>query len=249
MGLTTTKNGSLFPPSKIDSSAFIAAARRKDRSPEGKIESAKKASEAHFETHTRYFYLTVKIILGDKAFEDLEELEQIDDPDLILPEGVDRELIRAEILQAQNMYPPISQVVFPRDHQFTGRDPMIGLLTAQEMRPLADTASLTQLCLGSSMMTDLSGSTTQVPSDLSPEERTAANDFDYASLFLKDPDEEDENGKQDTENQHNQAEEANVFNLVDGAEMDNGWIDGFTPQDMSCGSYNGFCPEDWREGN
>ena len=94
MAQTTTKRGTRFFRYRggLNCRAYIAAAKRKDRSKEGKIESAKKSSEAHYETHGRFFYLTEEIILSNRgAFEELEEEEQFEDPELILPDNVTRE--------------------------------------------------------------------------------------------------------------------------------------------------------------
>ena len=247
MAPTTIKNGSQNHKSETDFSAFIAASRRKDRSPEGKIESAKKSSEAHYETHGHYFYLTEEIILGDKAFEDLEDLEQLDDPALILPEGADIQLIREEILQEKVVHglytmPPIVQVP---QQLFSATIPMNGLYGGQDAQVTSPvTVFPANLALGSaSMEVSLSDSTTRVsPTDSSPQGQSMLD-------FLKDPDEvlEPDDGEQgDLENglEGGQGGENDLFGLTDGTV--NGWIDDykFEVQDLSYDSQNMFCNGD-----
>ena len=93
----------------VNGRAYIAAAKRKDRSLAGKIESAKKSSEAHYETHGRFFYLTEENILAPGVFEELEEEEQVLDPELILPDGITRQFA-LEDLRAKS-------VLLSFDHQ------------------------------------------------------------------------------------------------------------------------------------
>ena len=241
---TTIKNGSQHHKSETDFSAFIAAARRKDRSPEGKIESAKKSSEAHYETHGRYFYLTVEIILGDKAFEDLEDLEQLDDPALILPEGADIQLIRQEILQERAVHglytmPPV--VVQIPQQLFPATIPLNGLYGGQDVQIISPaTVFPANLALGSANMeVSLSDSTTRVsPTDSSPQDQSMLD-------FLKDPDEvlEPDDGEQgDLENglEEGQGQENDLFGLTDGTV--NGWMDDykFEVQDLSFDSQDMF---------
>jgi hypothetical protein len=52
---------------------------------------------AHYENTGRYFYLTWDILNQDIALEDLEDVEQIEDPNLILPDGVTTEEVRTEL--------------------------------------------------------------------------------------------------------------------------------------------------------
>jgi len=187
--------------------------------------------------------------LGDKAFEDLEDLEQLDDPELILPEGADMQLIRAEILQekaAQGLYvmpqpvamvPP--QVVVP--HQFFGTTTsMNGLYVGQEMEIAGPSTTVfpANLALGASSVS-LSDSTTRVSPTDSSGDRSMLD-------FLKDPDEvlePDNNEQGDLANglEQGQGEEDDLFGLTNGTV--NGWIDEYNlnVQDLSYDSQNMFC--------
>jgi hypothetical protein len=55
--------------------------------------SAKNSSEVHYECTGKYFYLTEKIIMNGESFDELEDLDQIRDPKLILPDGVSSESV------------------------------------------------------------------------------------------------------------------------------------------------------------
>jgi hypothetical protein len=69
--------------------AYVAASKRKDRTAAAKIESAKLGSKTHHDMNGKYLYLTEAIILNrDAQYEELEELEQLHDANLILPDGV-----------------------------------------------------------------------------------------------------------------------------------------------------------------
>jgi hypothetical protein len=79
---------------------LIPASRRKDRSNEGKIASAKAASALHFKNQGRYFYLTEDVILNDHSpFDDLLEPEQLLDPNLILPDEVNLGLVLKQYVE------------------------------------------------------------------------------------------------------------------------------------------------------
>lgn len=222
-------------------SAFIAAARRKDRSPEGKIESAKKSSEAHYEIHGRYFYLTVEIILGDKAFEDLEDLEQLDDPALILPEGADKTAIREEILQekaSQGLCPSMtmSQDALP----FAG---MNGFYAGSGQGMGGEVVAAPGQVV---LQRVLSNSTTQIPSGTTTQTNTASPEDQAAMLdYLKDPDEVLD-PVDEVELQHLPDEEElddigdtlvsenTLFGLdVSDEALVNGWINGYNLEHLS----------------
>jgi hypothetical protein len=66
----------------------MAAAKRRDRNLKDRTESAKNSSVVHFECTGKYFYLTKEIIRNGDSFDELEDLDQINDPKLILPDGV-----------------------------------------------------------------------------------------------------------------------------------------------------------------
>jgi hypothetical protein len=106
----------------VDGRAYIAAAKRKDRSRAGKIESAKKSSEAHYETHGRFFYLTEENILAPGAFEELEEEEQVLDPELILPDGITRQFALAD-LRAKSVLLTFDQPTTPATNGLTATAP------------------------------------------------------------------------------------------------------------------------------
>jgi hypothetical protein len=67
------------------------AARRPERSAENRIELAIAASKCHYDRTGRALYITRATVMGNEAFEDLEEPEQFDDPELKLPKGLTRE--------------------------------------------------------------------------------------------------------------------------------------------------------------
>ena len=222
-------------------SAFIAAARRKDRSPEGKIESAKKSSEAHYEIHGRYFYLTVEIILGDKAFEDLEDLEQLDDPTLILPEGADKTAIREEILQEKASQGLCHDMTMSQDAppfaEMNGFYAGSGQGIGGEVAVAPGQVVLQRV---------LSNSTTQIPSGTTTQTNTASPEDRAAMLdYLKDPDEVldpvDEVELQHLPDQEELDDvgdtlvsENTLFGLDTSDEaLVNGWINGYNLEHLS----------------
>ena len=78
--------------------AYIAASKRKDRTAAAKIVSAKLGSKTHYDISGKYLYLTEAIILNrDAQYEELEELEQLQDANLILPDGVTRSSVFEEL--------------------------------------------------------------------------------------------------------------------------------------------------------
>ena len=192
-----------------DSSAYIAAAKRKDRSREGKIESAKKSSEAHYETHGRFFYLTEDIILSPGSFEELEEEEQILDPDLILPDGVTRQFA-LEDLRAKT-----EDLEFPQTLTIGTNG---GGQRTSELMYNYPTFSTTENSVKDSPLT-VSPADVSLQSSAVLDSSHEELDFD---LYLKDPDEIVESGLGLAE-QGRDASGSNYFNQV--LDPASGWTD------------------------
>ena len=66
----------------------------------------------HYETHGRFFYLTRDIILSKQEFEELEEEEQLSDPELILPDGVTREFVLNDLKAKLDLVPSLNGTFF-----------------------------------------------------------------------------------------------------------------------------------------
>lgn len=98
----------------LRSRAFTAAARRSERPPKARIESALQASRFHYQRTGRCFYITKSVVMGDTSFEELEDYHQFWDPNLLLPENVSREQLYEEHLEAVGAY------FAPRCHPLNG---------------------------------------------------------------------------------------------------------------------------------
>jgi hypothetical protein len=203
--------------------AYIAAAKRKDRSREGKIESAKKGSEAHYETHGKYFYLTEEIILSTRAFEELEEEEQIFDPELILPDGVTRQNVLEDLRTAGHL-----QVAFEPQEGMMTSVPFASASAAASLGTTPDSIQIgapfpypqgfglvkmeaTDISPVGISSTDLSLHSTKIALESSVEE------FDFDE-YLRDPDEplKEENGEQ--------VKEQPILSTGQNLDLD-GWAD------------------------
>jgi hypothetical protein len=68
--------------------AYLAAAKRKDRSLDQRLRSAVDASKIHYERTGRCFNITREIVQKGASFDELDDKEEFFNPDLILPEGV-----------------------------------------------------------------------------------------------------------------------------------------------------------------
>ena len=209
----------------VDGRAYIAAAKRKDRSRAGKIESAKKSSEAHYETHGRFFYLTEENILAPGAFEELEEEEQVLDPELILPDGITRQFA-LEDLRAKSVLlsfdhqpstPSLGTNAVTSSEWFNGGSsnvefdyPVFGAETGGNlMEASPDIVSPTDLSLQSNNVLDSS-----------PEE------LDFG-LYLKDPDEitDVDNAQDLTQTENDETHFSQSCFLEDALDPQNGWTD------------------------
>jgi hypothetical protein len=68
--------------------AYLAAAKRRDRSLDQRLKSAVDASKIHYERTGRCFNITREIVQEGASFDELDDEEEFFNPDLILPEGV-----------------------------------------------------------------------------------------------------------------------------------------------------------------
>lgn len=66
------------------------------------MESALNASWQHYQRTGRALYITPATVMGNETFEELEDPEQFNDPDLMLPEELTGERLWAERQQALN---------------------------------------------------------------------------------------------------------------------------------------------------
>lgn len=213
--------------------AYIAAAKRKDRSPEGKIESAKKGSEAHYETHGKYFYLTEEIILSRRAFEELEEDEQIFDPELILPDGVTRQNVLEELRAAGHL-----QVTFEPLQAMMATVPFASASAASAAASLGTTPDSTQV--GASfpypqgfglvkLETMQTSPATVSPTDLSLYStdqtlESSAEEFNFDE-YLRDPDEPLEEEKDQRSEPVEEPQHHKLKLITDENLGLDGWID------------------------
>src|SRR5579862_6978674 len=76
--------------------AYLSAARRTERGIDARIESALLASKVHYEKTGKLFYLTHRIVSRNRPYEDLDEEEQFNDPQLLTPKEIDINQVRAE---------------------------------------------------------------------------------------------------------------------------------------------------------
>ena len=209
----------------VDGRAYIAAAKRKDRSRAGKIESAKKSSEAHYETHGRFFYLTEENILAPGAFEELEEEEQVLDPELILPDGITRQFA-LEDLRAKS-------VLLSFDHQPNAPSLGTNEVTSPEwVNGGSSSVRFDYPVFGATT----GGNSMQVsptivsPTDLSLQSNNAldssSEELDFG-LYLKDPDEiTDVDNSQDlTQAEHDETHFSQSSFLDEALDPQNRWTD------------------------
>ncbi len=208
----------------VDGRAYIAAAKRKDRSRAGKIESAKKSSEAHYETHGRFFYLTEENILAPGAFEELEEEEQVLDPELILPDGITRQFA-LEDLRAKS-------VLLSFDHQPTTPATNGAVVTS----PAWINGGPSELMFNYPVFETETGGSMEVSpvtvslTDLSLQRSEALNsspeELDFG-LYLKDPDEiiNADDGQDLTHPKHQETLISRASFLDEGLDPGNGWTD------------------------
>ena len=89
--MTKTKKGASCPLSLVNSRAYAASARRKDRSIKARIESALNASALHFKRTGSCLYVTEAILSEGSGFDELEDFADFKDPGLLLPPGHTRE--------------------------------------------------------------------------------------------------------------------------------------------------------------
>lgn len=68
--------------------AYLAAAKRKDRSLDQRLRSAVDASKIHYERTGCCFNITREIVQKGASFDELDDKEEFFNPDLILPDGV-----------------------------------------------------------------------------------------------------------------------------------------------------------------
>lgn len=83
--------------------AYLAAAKRKkDRDPTARITSALSASLARYKRTGRALYITYDTVMSDMPLVELEDEDQFNDPELMLPAGLTREGLWEELQQAIN---------------------------------------------------------------------------------------------------------------------------------------------------
>jgi hypothetical protein len=122
----------------------MAAAKRRDRDLKARRESAKNSSLVHFECTGKYFYLTDVIIMNGDSFDELEDMDQIKDPKLILPDGITSESVLEDLFGVVGEPGPIcpnsnSQAevtnYFPGQHTYPTHDSHHNLVTMAPPAP------------------------------------------------------------------------------------------------------------------